>query len=59
MAAYFIKYKYYRGYAEGYGHDNDIIDFDKFEKVNKESIYEKLRKAAGVNGVKIEDIVKL
>ena len=59
MAAYFIKYKYYRGYGEGYGHDTAIIDFDKFEKVNNDSIYKKLRVAANESRVDIEDIVKL
>ena len=58
MAAYFIKYKYYHEFGKGY-HDNAIIDFDKFEKVNRESIYAKLREATGNDWVSIENIVKL
>ena len=59
MAAYFIKYKFYRGYGEDDGHSNIIIDFNKFEKVNSESIYTKIREGSHLENVEIEDIVKL
>ena len=59
MAAYFIKYTYSRGGYGGRGHDNVIIDFERFEKVNSESIYKKIEAKSGRRYVNIEDIVKL
>ena len=59
MAAYFIKYKFYRGSYEPCGHANIIIDFNKFEKVNSDSIYAKIKEGSHLDNVEIEDIIKL
>lgn len=60
MASYFIKGRIYYNRTTDISYPKTIIiDFDKFEKVNSTSIYEKVNKI--VNGCQyiIEDITKL
>lgn len=61
MASYFIKGKIYYHRAKDIGYTkNIIIDFDKFEKVNSNSIYEKITKIVkGCYNYDIENITKL
>lgn len=61
MAAYFIQYTYC-GYS-GITHESDtVITYDKFEKVNKESFYNKISSEINFRNhkdVKIKNVVKL
>lgn len=60
MASYFIKGRIYYNKTTDIGHTkNIIIDFDKFEKVNSTSIYEKVNKIVNGCPYTIEDITKL
>lgn len=61
MASYFIKYRI-RYYTESkYQEDSTIVDFEKFEKVERQSIYTKLKESIGHSYVDllIDNIVKL
>ena len=61
MAAYFVKLKYGYNSRDGVEYDGDcIITYDKFERVDEDSFYNKLKehfKYADV--IQIVDVVKL
>lgn len=61
MASYFIKCKVTYSRARDIEYTRSIIiDFDKFEKVNSDSIYKKVEKTLGSwDSYKIDNIVKL
>ena len=63
MAAYFVKVSYPSYRARDIYYDSTcIISFDKFERVDEESFFEKVKgkfPSYAQNDIKIKDVVKL